>query len=1329
MGLACGSARREKMEERGNEWGWFSQMKTTLKRCGVWRNHEKEESLKGKAAEKDQTARETSGNCFSLEESTLLEKIEDVYENKISLRRVYEVKKVISGGKPGREEFNNHVRKLQHLWVELQGLRSHVDGDTTQEQQTVLKLLASMESSYGWLVEMVLRGEQLPEMEKICGLIRRAYEIMRDDERLTMSRSESSWKPTGSRSESFQKLTMSRSEGSWRLTGSRSEGFRKKRRCRMLSKASINIGKGRKRVVGECSYSAYMGESVEDSGVLREQEKGSGADDRITRKEWRVFMEHSSNPTSEAERTTPLDHERGNGTESHEQVQNQEDSGQHNQEVTQEVESGAQSSGDGQRESTGSDESGTQSSGDWEVDHDGSNESGAQSRVSRSLSAASCVTIRSTYLEKLESFDSFLQGLSHLFQSIILGSHQVVSEQLWKGSTMAGDQKGKLTKEERLLLKSMNAQMQQMLDTNMGEFRKELRQKFLQQTDDLRQQNKKRMDKQKLEPRPPDSVPNKSSKHKWYKEEEAGRGQQSYKQPAHTLSRPHQASRTPKSNIHSSYNQIVTKSQLYVFTGEGDYLKWERTMEKWLCYNKILKRDALAYVMSQLKGNIYKWLLQEEDDRRYYKEPAITTWEDLKFLLRKKYASKGHTSLKSPMKEVTSSKAVTCYIKEKTVKRSWFSEKDKKELLQVIMDVEKQVKRTYTPRPSTETKHQEPVTTVSELKNAGSDSAATIQEVQTETSMQKEKSETEQECSLFLSQSELNFNNSCDELTCLKPVQPSRIVSVSQVAKEDSAEKEPESTTQEEQQKNLQTESAHESLSYDLQEHCKEFNMVASVPRMFVKVLELELKHSDFCLKPCDSFVRTEERSFVTNFHVHKLILDNSFVSAYELNEPKKLQEPKLHQSDFRFKCVKSAKFSKFELDNDSKHVGWFFDDILVYNTFFDKPAAQLKLDITDSECVNLNLNDIWVYITSFDMITHLTCPKRAEKCTGKKRGYTDESLAKLEMQQSNLGSCLAVNFDIGAVRGSYLSNPKELSNKLNCYGNYTHQGLTSNWNLVESFSYERVMDSTSRVILCLLCLNFSEYRTSQSYIWRPGEHAKVTNHVFKSSFIDYTDMMHLFLSKESCADYMEALKHAKTKNKHEEDKRFKPPDLSQERHQDVTCFILIKEAPPDATYKPKPIKYNFGIILLLYDVFACVHLSCFNVSGLSNASGVRRAKWISPFYLIEAVSDNAYQRGLQGNTDLRTNLFEVGGDDMIMESTKDWKHEPEPEELVAEDATLKNIWKQEEYIRVSRSLSAASCVTIRSTYLEKLESFDSFLQGLSHLFQSIILGSHHSLS
>ncbi|KAF2579118.1 hypothetical protein F2Q68_00005268 [Brassica cretica] len=171
-------------------------------------------------------------------------------------------------------------------------------------------------------------------------------------------------------------------------------------------------------------------------------------------------------------------------------------------------------------------------------------------------------------------------------------------------------------------------------------------------------------------------------------------------------------------------------------------------------------------------------------------------------------------------------------------------------------------------------------------------------------------------------------------------------------------------------------------------------------------------------------------------------------------------------------------------------------------------------------------------------------------------------------MQQSNRGNCLAASFDIGAVRGSYLSNQKELSNKLDFHRNLTHQGLTVNWNHVQSFSGERVMGSTSQVNLCLLCLNFSEFITSQSYLWRPGEHAKVTNHVFKNSFIDHTDMMHLFLSKEPCADYEEALKHTRRNNKREEDKRFKPPDLNLERHQDITCFILIKEEPPDAAYK-----------------------------------------------------------------------------------------------------------------------------------------------------------------
>ncbi|KAF2538764.1 hypothetical protein F2Q68_00020430 [Brassica cretica] len=247
----------------------------------------------------------------------------------------------------------------------------------------------------------------------------------------------------------------------------------------------------------------------------------------------------------------------------------------------------------------------------------------------------------------------------------------------------------------------------------------------------------------------------------------------------------------------------------------------------------------------------------------------------------------------------------------------------------------------------------------------------------------------------------------------------------------------------------------------------------------------------------------------------------------------------------------------------------WFFDDILVYNTFFDKPAAQLKLDITDSECVNLNLNDIGVYNTFFDMITHLTCPKRAEKCTGKKRGYTDESLAKLEMQQSNLGNSLAASFYIRAVRGVIYQQPQGINQQTRLL-----------WKLNSSGSHVELES----------CPNL--LRKSQSYLWRPGEHAKVIDHVFKNYFsIDYTDMMHLFLSKEPCADYKEAWKHTRRKNKHEEDKRFKPPDLNQHNHEDIPGFILIKETPPDAAYNPKPSKNRFGIRLLLFDKFSFANL------------------------------------------------------------------------------------------------------------------------------------------
>ena len=281
----------------------------------------------------------------------------------------------------------------------------------------------------------------------------------------------------------------------------------------------------------------------------------------------------------------------------------------------------------------------------------------------------------------------------------------------------------------------------------------------------MRQRSPRR--NQSLEPKPPDSVQYKSRKPKRFKEEDAGPGEQHIKPSASTWSRPHQSSLTPKSIDHFSEYKSSIDIQLYSFSGKGNHLEWERTMDKWLCYKRILKKERLAFAISQLTGRAYKWWSQEEDDRMFYKEPAITTWESMKLLLRDKYASKGHTYLKSPKKKVTSTSE---FKSEKSETKMADYEKEisslDKEILNIIKHLDKQKKLI---------KHQEPVTTVSEFKDAETDSTP-IQEVPTETSMEKENSETEQECSLFLPQSELNLNTACDELSFLEQVQPSSIV-------------------------------------------------------------------------------------------------------------------------------------------------------------------------------------------------------------------------------------------------------------------------------------------------------------------------------------------------------------------------------------------------------------------------------------------------------------------------------------------------------------------------------------------------------------------------
>ncbi|KAF8044533.1 hypothetical protein N665_8401s0001, partial [Sinapis alba] len=69
-----------------------------------------------------------------------------------------------------------------------------------------------------------------------------------------------------------------------------------------------------------------------------------------------------------------------------------------------------------------------------------------------------------------------------------------------------------------------------------------------------------------------------------------------------------------------------------------NYLEWERNLDEWFYYNNILKKERLAYAIDQLRDEAFKWWVQEQDERWFYKEPTITTWRDLKEIMRDEYA-------------------------------------------------------------------------------------------------------------------------------------------------------------------------------------------------------------------------------------------------------------------------------------------------------------------------------------------------------------------------------------------------------------------------------------------------------------------------------------------------------------------------------------------------------------------------------------------------------------------------------------------------------------------------------------------------------------------
>ncbi|CAG7862903.1 unnamed protein product, partial [Brassica rapa] len=68
-------------------------------------------------------------------------------------------------------------------------------------------------------------------------------------------------------------------------------------------------------------------------------------------------------------------------------------------------------------------------------------------------------------------------------------------------------------------------------------------------------------------------------------------------------------------NSRFDHKSFADKIELFTFSGGRSYLFSERNLDEWFHYNNILKEERLSYAIDQLRGNAFKWWVQEEDDR------------------------------------------------------------------------------------------------------------------------------------------------------------------------------------------------------------------------------------------------------------------------------------------------------------------------------------------------------------------------------------------------------------------------------------------------------------------------------------------------------------------------------------------------------------------------------------------------------------------------------------------------------------------------------------------------------------------------------------------
>uniref|UniRef100_A0A0D3CFQ2 Uncharacterized protein n=1 Tax=Brassica oleracea var. oleracea TaxID=109376 RepID=A0A0D3CFQ2_BRAOL len=217
-------------------------------------------------------------------------------------------------------------------------------------------------------------------------------------------------------------------------------------------------------------------------------------------------------------------------------------------------------------------------------------------------------------------------------------------------------------------------------------------------------------------------------------------------------------------------------------------------------------------------------------------------------------------------------------------------------------------------------------------------------------------------------------------------------------------------------------------LSFELQEHCEQSDLFNSQPDMFVKISSLDaicfgLEKSDLLSSETDKI-----------WHFLRSILDNCVVLS--------------------------------------------LDDIVVYNTFFEKhlgslivdSQSELKLVCSDVEqdMHILKMNTIVGYLDK--ILERQVQPLRNESID---RAQQPEIWRNFVIQTGYLGDAS----DRGSVQNGYLNIQKVFCHESNFPGNPTHQGFTEAWNHFKIFMEEGVMNFPNR---WFSSPSIREYQTSK---------------------------------------------------------------------------------------------------------------------------------------------------------------------------------------------------------------------------------------------------------